>query len=247
MKKFVLAFLLLFTCSISYAGQVPLYDGSAYDVANYVYNSGIVNFSEKYNSSSHVRFSFGYNRATNLRDRISFYMYQNGSLSHVIIKAEDPADGIRLLGSVCLYLGITDEEWLELFDNNGRVWCENAGRMLVLASEEEDSFLMRLSASDGQGSYNYGSSSSSSGSTGTTKTHTTKRRKCARCNGTGKITCTVCSGRGGGYVYNENRKGSGSFYKSSPQQTWKVCTKCKGTSIIQCNYCYGKGYLEYLD
>ena len=98
------------------------------------------------------------------------------------------------------------------------------------------------STSSGSSSKSSVSSSSSSWSSSSSSSKT-RTKRCTKCGGDGKVSCSRCSGSGGKYVYISTPNYSGKSTTSS--RKWENCSKCRGGGTQSCGTCGGDGKVEY--
>lgn len=58
---------------------------------------------------------------------------------------------------------------------------------------------------------------------------------CARCDGSGGVSCECCKGQGDHYTL------IGTFIHG---QSWETCSKCGGSGELPCPVCRGTGEIE---
>lgn len=71
-------------------------------------------------------------------------------------------------------------------------------------------------------------------------------KDCLRCQGSGKIMCRNCNGRGGGYKTPSlgSSYGYGAGTRTSNSQRWEECRQCRGRGKVTCDNCGGSGKVE---
>ena len=87
------------------------------------------------------------------------------------------------------------------------------------------------------------SSSSSWSSSSSSSSSQTRTKRCTKCSGDGKVSCSNCSGRG--YkektVSTPNYSGKGVKYETVKEN----CYRCHGSGDVDCSTCGGDGKVEY--
>ena len=87
------------------------------------------------------------------------------------------------------------------------------------------------------------SSSSKKSSSSSSVAKKTRTKRCTKCGGDGKVSCSRCSGSGGKYVYVSTPNYSGRSKTSG--RKWENCSKCRGGGTQSCSKCGGDGKVEY--
>lgn len=116
-------------------------------------------------------------------------------------------------------------------------------KKIVIATESSSSSSSSGSSGSSSASGSSSSSGSSSWSSSSSSSQRVRTKRCTKCGGDGKVSCSRCNGSGGKYVYVSSPNYSGRSKTTS--RKWESCSKCRGGQTQSCSTCGGDGKVEY--